>query len=165
MPLLCTFTQYPTIYSASYWGSHSVDDTVPMYTDIILNRNELVEFFSITSYAHKTTKNTEVQARIFDGVVLDTNNEPVPLTVYNAHKFIGTELHRHHIEYYKCGRSTLAIFSQHTNECEHALVLLNGYHQWKPLYEGAPMRTYVKVIHGVRDTTSYTLMPDDFLVP
>ena len=165
MPLFCTFTKYPKIYSASYWDSHSVHDTLPISDDIIFNRNELVEFFNLTSYAHKTTKTTQVQARILDGIVVDTNSQPVPLTVNNAHKFIGTELHRHHIEYYKCGRSTLAVFSLHTDEYEHALVLLNGYHQWKPLYDAAPMRTYLKVIHSVRDTTSCTLLPGDFLVP
>jgi hypothetical protein len=164
MPPYSTFTKYPKIYSGSHWGRHRASDILEVPEEILLHRNELVETFHITSYAYTRSKNTEIQARILDGTVIDRNNNPVPLTVYNAHKFVGSELHRHYVEYYRAGRSTVAVFSQHTDDKEHALILRSGYGQWKPLCDATAMRTYLKIIYGVRDTTTCLPTPTEFLL-
>jgi len=142
-------TKYPHIFRNSYWGHHRSLEGCLVPDEIIANRNELIEHFKITAYAHKRTKTTEAQTRVLYGGLTDKRGNTITLTGCNAHKYTGDEVDRDHAEYYKTATCIVAFFSQVTSDREHDVILLNGYKQWKSLYWTDRMRTYLKTIpHG-----------------
>jgi len=139
-------TKYPHIFCNSYWGHHRSLEGCLVPDEIIANRNALIEDFKITSYAHKRSKKTEAQARVFYGSLPDKRGKASVLTGYNAHKYTAEEVDRDHAEYYKTATSIVAFFSQVTSDREHDVILLNGYKQWNNLYWTGRIRSYAKII-------------------
>lgn len=126
------FTNYPKLFSGSYWGSYNklTEWDIPKETIIGENRNKIVETFElIKSYspADSRRKNINKKAEL----------------VFNGNDV------RDHIEYYKNkNKKLVTLFSVQAHTiCEerHAFILKNGYKLVDPLYD-LHQKSYVKVL-------------------
>ena len=112
-----TQTAYPNIFKHTYWGCHHGTPS----DEIINNRARFVKQFDIKKVSDLSYR---LERRLFE--ILLRRDHP---EYYLSKKYPGCILH---------------IFSMHTDDKEHALILEDGYKELYPLYN-VDQKTYIKI--------------------
>lgn len=139
-----TYTKYPKVFARCYWGNHRgcLDD------EIIRNRNNFVEKYDLSS--RKWRRSGRKERTHFDILYNKDNQYVKPSKDYTIYMMTGKnkELRLDHREYYhtKTNPKTLiSVFSMHTSNDMHELILSSGYEEIPPIY-ATDQRTYIKIV-------------------
>lgn len=112
-------TDYPKVFSDTYWGNTRYQNAMDLHEQIIQNRNEFVERFKIQSnITHKKRKHTNIKNQIKNQFF------------YLEHMKGQTT---DHIEYYDNGIAVIGISSNYDDNDEIAWADA-GFHKIDPLY-------------------------------
>jgi hypothetical protein len=152
-PQYYTQTAHPDIFKCTYWGRHHGTPS----DEIINNRARFVKQFEITKISELSSR---LERRLFDILYQDKYNHHKNITdISEKHKEnmlkdyylygnIGLKIvRRDHPEYYlskKYPGCIIHIFSMHTCEELHSLILEDGYKELYPLYN-VDQKTYIKI--------------------
>jgi hypothetical protein len=112
-------TDYPKIFSDTYWGNTRYEDALDLPDEIIKNRNDFAERFKIkTNITHKKRKHTNIINQI-------------------KNQFFWLEHMKgqtcDHVEFYDNGIAVIGVSSNYNNFDEISWVEA-GFHQIDPLY-------------------------------
>jgi len=165
-PEYYTQTAYPDIFKHTYWGCHHGTPS----DEIINNRARFVKQFGIRKVSNMSFRD---EKRLFDILYFgDSDNAinykkseyykdndfkdyyiycqtpTIHICTNSSHDFFGTNVFRRdHPEYYlskKYPGCIIHIFSMHTGDKEHALILEDDYKELYPLYN-VDQKTYIKI--------------------